>query len=66
MSERAEAPVVHRSGLVRVDDVYSVLMLPGEVIYELAKRFRGSEDHMPYVWRLRWRTFADEADASLK
>lgn len=48
--------------LVPADDVYSVLLSPGEVIFEIAKRFRGIEDHMPYVWRLRWRTFIDERD----
>lgn len=61
---RAEAPVIHRAGLVRVDDVFSVLLSPGEIIFELAKRFRGIEDHMKYVWRLRWRTFLDDGDAT--
>lgn len=65
MNSRAEAPVVHRSGLVRVDDVFSVLLSPGEVIFELAKRFRGIEDHMPYVARLRWRTFIEDDDVAI-
>lgn len=45
---------------VRTDDVASVLLSPGEVIFEIAKRFRGIEDHMPYVARLPWRTFLDD------
>lgn len=60
MKQLAEAPVLHPAGLVRTDDVFSVLLSPGEVILEIAKRFRGIEDHMPYVWRLRWRTFVDD------
>lgn len=56
----ADRPVLHPAGLVRVDDVASVLLSPGEVIFEIAKRFGGIEDHMPYVWRLPWRLFLDD------
>lgn len=58
----ADRPVLHPAGLVRVDDVASVLLSTGEVIFEIAKRFHGVEDHMPYVWRLPWRVFVDERD----
>lgn len=53
----AETPLENGDGGVRVDDVYSVLLEPGEVMYQLAIRFGPPERHMPYVARLRWRTF---------
>ena len=55
----AETPLLHPSGLVRCDDVYSVLLDHGDVLYQIAVRFR-DEDHMHYVARLRWRTFRDD------
>lgn len=60
MSSRADAPLLHASGLVRCDDVASVLLSPGETIFEIARRFEGVEDHMPFVWRLPWRMFLDD------
>lgn len=60
----ADRPVLHAAGLVRVDDVASVLLMPGEVIFEIAKRFHGIEDHMPYVWRLPWRLFVGDEGSS--
>lgn len=58
----AEEPLVI-DGRLRLDDVYSVMLTSGDVIWELWRRFgdgRSDNAHMHYVWRLRWRTFIDD------
>lgn len=55
----AESPLVI-DGRLRRDDVYSVTLDTGELLYQIAVRFRDLEEPMNYVARLRWRTWGHE------
>lgn len=60
----SESPVLLPNGQARSDDVYSVLLASGDVIWEIWRRFGSADgagnEHLRYVWRLRWRTFLED------